>query len=690
MSALPTRRPPAVRTDGAHHERPQRALRRGAGTLAALLAALLAVLAPAGAGAEDLPEVSVSLVGGVDRVPVLEGNDIRFELARTGALTETLRVTLAVTRNGSRATRRETFPADEQTVQVDVPTVENEVVDAAHHSLTVTILQPAATTYQVSAESGTVSVVVPDDDIEISVRRASPSLDSVDEGGPEYYRFEASRNGDTSLRLKVEMFAQTDDGRTLAALKANFPAGSGSTQMQLRLPENDDLHQADYTVTYGVAEIVGPVEYRSYRRGDPHTATFRVLDDDLPVVAIAAAPASAVEGTEFRFTVTRDGTTAESLTVPLSVTDSGDFRGVAAPSSVTFAVDAAETTLTLPTDDDDDDEADGTLTVTLAADPAYRIGAGAGTRSVTVLDDDLPVVTMEAQANVIEEGKTAVFVLTRSGDLSAPLTVSTEQRQHPDDVFGSGGSYPVTFTAGSATATASHVAFEHDRYFIYRRIIRWLVPQPARYRTALPGPADDHVYSEEDPSAGASRIVNRVYVTDNDRAQVWVSALEDSVPESGQACFKIETNNLVLGSGGGGEGQMYVTLGVTQEGDYLAAGAAGEHTVEVRGFDYSPQLCVDLHDDDVSEANGAVVVEVLSTSEGDGVVADPERNTARVTVRDNELPVVTMAPAANVIAEGTTAEFVLTRSGDLSEPLTIPEREFRGPAAAIIRLRRLK
>ena len=90
---LVTRRPPAARTDGAHHERPQRALRRGAGTLGAVLTVLLALLAPAGAGAEDLPEVSVSLVGGVgergaDKVLVLEGNDIRFELARTGALTE--------------------------------------------------------------------------------------------------------------------------------------------------------------------------------------------------------------------------------------------------------------------------------------------------------------------------------------------------------------------------------------------------------------------------------------------------------------------------------------------------------------------------------------------------------------------------------------------------------------------------
>ena len=48
MSASPTPQPPAARTDGAHHARPRRALRRGARPLAAVLAALLALLAPAG------------------------------------------------------------------------------------------------------------------------------------------------------------------------------------------------------------------------------------------------------------------------------------------------------------------------------------------------------------------------------------------------------------------------------------------------------------------------------------------------------------------------------------------------------------------------------------------------------------------------------------------------------------------
>ena len=159
MSASRTPRPRLPGPPSAHQERPRGPLRRGAGPLAALLA----LLAPTGAGAQNLPEVSVRLVGGV------------------------------------------WVPAS-----------------TAHHSLTVTI-QPG-TSYRVSSTAGTHTVVVPD----------------------------------------------------------------------------DDLHEADGTVTYGVQDPrlagTGQDEDLTHRCGDPHTATFRVLDDDLPPVGIEVAPDSGDEG----------------------------------------------------------------------------------------------------------------------------------------------------------------------------------------------------------------------------------------------------------------------------------------------------------------------------------------------------------------------------------------------------------
>ena len=464
------------------------------------------------------------------------------------------------------------------------------------------------------------------------------------------------------LTIDVEVTQKGDFLLYPPLTSVTIPARSNQVQISLSTWDDDE------------AEFDGALTVRLVARAgytidpDRAEATTIVTDNeprDLPVVGIEVAPDSADEGTAFRITAIRDGATAESLTVRLSVADSGDFTELAS-SSLTFAEGEAETTLTLPTDDDEADEADGTLTVTLDADDAYRIDASTGTRSVTVRDNDLPVLTMVAQDYEIDEGETAVFVLTRTGDRSVPLTVSTVFEGRPQGNFGltSRLTRDVTFVAGSATSTLSVATVDDERYFLQRDLLGVLPLVLSRFRIAPPELPSEHTYID-----GGDVIVNKVIVTDNDVGNAWVAASADSVPESGGACFTISTDALVWGTGTSVD--MDVTVAVTQEGDYLAAGADGQRTVTVVHKDSEAELCVDLDDDEVSEVHGSVQVEVLSTSEGDGVVPDPARNTARVTVRDDELPVLTMAPAANVIDEGETAEFVLTRTGELSEPLTV-------------------
>ena len=166
----------------------------------------------------------------------------------------------------------------------------------------------------------------------------------------------------------------------------------------------------------------------------------------------------------------------------------------------------------------------------------------------------------------------------------------------------------------------------------------------------------------------------RVVVTDNDVGKVWVSPSADSVPESQRACFTLHTDVMMFDVGRS-RVVIDVTVAVRQEGDYLAAGEAGQHTVTLEHvtleYGETAELCLDLVDDDVNEANGAVVVEVLSTSEGDGVVVDPARSTARVTVVDDEPMYLTLATAATSVDEGGSVTFTLTRDGPVDEPLTV-------------------
>ena len=283
-------------------------------------------------------------------------------------------------------------------------------------------------------------------------------------------------------------------------------------------------------------------------------------------------------------------------------------------------------------------------------------------------DDELPVVTMASAANVVDEGDTAEFVLTRSGDLSEPLTVEASFVGRPS---GHGltpnQNRDVTFTAGSRTATLSVATVVDDRYFLHREVLT-VVSDYSGHLVALPGPASAHVLIEEH-SAGDS-LLNKVFVTDDDAGKVWVTASADSVAESRRACFTLRTD-AILTDVGPRVVDMDVTVAVTQEGDYLAAGADGQRTVTLEDEQSAP-LCLDLDDDQVDELDGAVIVEVRSTSEGDRVVPDPQRGTARVTVRDDEPTYLTLATAATSVDEGGSVTFTLTREGPLDEPLAVP------------------
>ena len=708
MSASRTPRPPLPGPPSAHHERPRRAPRRAPGPLAAVLAALLAVLAPAGIWSQtsqstisieavhasrfEGQEAEFRVISRADFIPSrgVRNDDVTVTVAVTetgGFLSGTPPTSVAVAPNGSAVLRVPTDnddrTEDDGSVTVQIVARDAYSVHSTKGQATVAVKDNDRRVWLLGQHEigtpATVTTIVTDNDLSAVplVHRDIPRVTDNDptlhvvashaskvEGETVTFVVFATSIRTERLTIDVEV---TEEGDFLLRRPplTSVTMSAGSNQVQISLGTyNDDEAELDGALT---VRLVARAGYTI--DPDRAEATTIVTDNeprDLPVVGIKVAPDSADEGTAFLITAIRDGNTAESLTVRLSVADSGDFTELAS-SSLTFAEGEAETTLTLPTDDDDADEADGTLTVTLDADDAYRIDASAGTRSVTVRDNDLPVLTMVAQDYEIDEGEAAVFVLTRTGDRSVPLTVSVGFAGRPEFDFGltPDTERDVTFAAGNATATLSVATVDDDRYFLRRDFLGTLRLVPSEFRIALPGPASEHGYIDS-----GNLIVNKVIVTDNDVGKVWVAASADSVPESGRACFTISTDALVRGTGTSVD--MDVTVAVTQEGDYLAAGADGQRTVTMdAGDNGDAELCVDLDDDEVSEVHGSVQVEVLSTSEGDGVVPDPDRNKARVTVRDDELPVLTMAPAANVIDEGETAEFVLTRTGELSEPLTV-------------------
>ena len=130
------------------------------------------------------------------------------------------------------------------------------------------------------------------------------------------------------------------------------------------------------------------------------TATGTILNDepgpdpaveDLPLVTIRATSAYRTEGSDAVFELTRTGDSSDALTVPVSVVESGAMLDASRPTGATFAEGDFETELRVSTVADEAAEDDSTVTVSIEAGSAYRLGANDSSEvMVTVLDDDAP------------------------------------------------------------------------------------------------------------------------------------------------------------------------------------------------------------------------------------------------------------------------------------------------------------
>ena len=114
---------------------------------------------------------------------------------------------------------------------------------------------------------------------------------------------------------------------------------------------------------------------------------------NLPVVSISAVGTPVAEGAAAAFRLIRTGGTADTLTVAVSVTETGNMLDGTPPASVTFGAGSAEAALSVPTDDDETDEDASTVTAAVSAGEDYEVDATSASADVVVEDDDSPPLT---------------------------------------------------------------------------------------------------------------------------------------------------------------------------------------------------------------------------------------------------------------------------------------------------------
>ena len=425
----------------------------------------------AGAGAQNPPEVSVSLVGGVwvssdgstESVPILEGNDIRFELARTGASTETLvdtvfddaalaslslsdphgsggvsldpafssghteyeatfgrgvtvRVHAAVRDPGATFVIRPRFGQSDQSAGHDVLLTPGRAT-----AITVTVTAENGTTqqtYTVQLVNAIVTLAVTPS--RIGENRGSATVTATIDPpfSQEVYV--------TVQAAPVAPAASTDwivSDRNWLYFHANATAGTGTVTITA---VNDERLSPDKEV-----RVIGT----TLAAGVPVVETTLTIEDDDRSATLALSPDPVAEdGGAQTVTVTAVlDAQASSHDTPIEVmvsvaggtaTEGTDFAAVADfPVEIPANARSGSDKFTLTPFDDGAFENDETVTVSGAA-----TGLDVAAATLTLAEDDLPWVTMETAATSVAEDGSVTFTLTREGSLTAPLARSSPPR----------------------------------------------------------------------------------------------------------------------------------------------------------------------------------------------------------------------------------------------------------------------
>ncbi len=248
--------------------------------------------------------------------------------------------------------------------------------------------------------------------------------------------FVITRTGDTTAALTVRVL--TASGTAIRATDYNFnptytssglyrtfdiPAGASSLTVNVE-PVNDTAAEGPETIGLNLADST------AYLAGSNRAAQIILNDNDslLPNVSVSLTNDQVDEkGGSMSFVLSRTGDTANSLNVTAAwsgtATRGTDYPSL--PTAFTIPAGQASLSITFAPTDDALSESTETATLTVTSTASYLADPSSKTATVSILDDEIPVVTVVASdPNASEANRDpGVFLITRTGPTTSALKV---------------------------------------------------------------------------------------------------------------------------------------------------------------------------------------------------------------------------------------------------------------------------
>ena len=596
-----------------------------------------------------------------DQTTVTEGDTVTFTLTRTGPTTKAVVVNVSVSDPGSflRGNHWQPdpvlpteaiFDAESSTTTISLQT-KDDLRDIQDNNLTVTV--NSGTGYSTASGSDSASIAVTDNDVAPTLHLSIDS-DSVEEGETLTITLERTGGSQNPVEFAVVRGYEGE-------LETGYSGLDGSeTTASWRVDTDDnDLDEEDRVYRLEILSAVdlpagAQSEYWTIDGASRVSATVR--DNDLPLVWVEPQASSYPEYGFSWFRLHRVGRTDHDLEVKTETTQAGhdvdpfywDYLDRTRVYTIDTSSDFENIGWILAGNDGDEDE--GTVTMQLLQGSNYRIDPERSSASVQIVDLDPPPTLSIEDARVSEDGGTIKFTVMLAAEFPSRKTVTA-------DYATTNG----TAEAGSDyTETSGVLAFD---------------PLQPTNVIAVPVHADNLAEPDEIFTLTLSNLSNAVLANDRTSVSV-IGIIEDDEPVvsvAAQAAGVTEGEPAVfeLTRTGDTEHELTVTLGVLTTGGLEPANEAQRVTFAAGESEATWEHAT--VDNEVDESDSDVIVALTPPSS----VGLPEtyhvtQATARVTVNDNDLPLVTIAAVSSDQTEGEDVEFTLTRQGVLSDT---PDRE---------------
>ncbi len=543
------------------------------------------------------------------------------------------------------------FPAFSSTVTIPVEVIADNLVESDE---TVIVSMTTTSNSDVSvaaAPDSSATVTITDDDVAVlSIAATTQAEEDATDGE---FTISTDKQFDAPVTVTFTVGGDATSGTDYTAIGTTvvFPAFSSTVTIPVEVIA-DNLVESDETVIVSMTTTSNSDV--SVAAAPDSSATVTITDDDVAVLSIAATTQAEEDATDGEFTISTDKQFDAPVTVTFTVggdaTSGTDYTAI----GTTVVFPAFSSTVTIPVEVIADNlvESDETVIVSMTATSNSNVSVAAAPDSsatVTIIDDDVAVLTIAATIQAEEDATDGEFTISTDKQFDAPVTVT----------FTVGGDATSGTDYTAIGTTVVFPAFSSTVTIPVEVIADNLVESDETVIVSMTTTSNSDVSVAVAPDSSAT-----VTITDDDVAVLTIAATSQAEEDATDGEFTISTDKQF-------DAPVTVTFTVggdaTSGTDYTAIGT----TVVFPAFSSTVTIPVEVIADNLVESDETVIVSMTTTSNSDVSVAVAPDSSATVTITDDDVAVLTIAATAQAEEDATDGEFTISTDKQFDAPVTV-------------------